>query len=221
MKSQTHVTFVLDSSGSMSKIADDTRGGFNTFLMEQREEEGEAAVTLYDFDSTVELVYRGSEIADAETLDTDNYRPGGKTALHDAIARAIDETDDYIAAADVENVIIVVLTDGKENASETPQNVVRELRSIVRSTVGNSCLLARTKTRRSPPNRWGWTATDLWTWLMTVMAPKQPTSQFRKASPKPAIKGRPADSIGKIASVRNAQRTERAQTPRGGSSRRK
>ncbi|WP_182022513.1 VWA domain-containing protein [Haloquadratum walsbyi] len=126
MKSQTHVTFVLDSSGSMSKIADDTRGGFNTFLMEQREEEGEAAVTLYDFDSTVELVYRGSEIADAETLDTDNYRPGGKTALHDAIARAIDETDDYIAAADVENVIIVVLTDGKENASETPQNVVRE-----------------------------------------------------------------------------------------------
>jgi hypothetical protein len=45
----------------MSKIADDTRGGFNTFLMEQREEEGEAAVTLYDFDSTVELVYRGQK----------------------------------------------------------------------------------------------------------------------------------------------------------------
>ncbi|WP_048075089.1 vWA domain-containing protein [Haloquadratum walsbyi] len=126
MKSQTHVTFVLDSSGSMSKIADDTRGGFSTFLMEQREEEGEAAVTLYDFDSTVELVYRGSDIADAETLDTDNYRPGGKTALHDAITRAIDETDDYIATEEVDNVIVVVLTDGKENASETPQEVVRE-----------------------------------------------------------------------------------------------
>ncbi len=130
MESQTHVTFVLDSSGSMSKIADDTRGGFNTFLMEQREEEGEATVTLYDFDSTVDLVYRESDIADAEKLDTDNYRPGGKTALHDAMARAIDETDDYVAGVEaaktVDNVIVVVLTDGKENASETPQDVVRE-----------------------------------------------------------------------------------------------
>ena len=130
MESQTHVTFVLDSSGSMSKIADDTRGGFNTFLMEQREEEGEATVTLYDFDSTVDLVYRESAIADAEKLDTDNYRPGGKTALHDAMARAIDETDDHVtgveAAKAVDNVIVVVLTDGKENASETPQDVVRE-----------------------------------------------------------------------------------------------
>jgi von Willebrand factor type A domain. len=130
MESQTHVTFVLDSSGSMSKIADDTRGGFNTFLMEQREEEGEATVTLYDFDSTVDLVYRESDIADAEKLNTDNYRPGGKTALHDAMARAINETDDYVAGVEaaktVDNVIMVVLTDGKENASETPQDVVRE-----------------------------------------------------------------------------------------------
>jgi Mg-chelatase subunit ChlD len=130
MGSRTHVTFVLDSSGSMSKIADDTRGGFNTFLQEQREEEGEATVTLYDFNSTVELVYRGSDIADAEKLDTDNYRPGGQTALHDAIARAVDETDDYVAgveaADEVDNVIVVVLTDGKENASETPQETVRE-----------------------------------------------------------------------------------------------
>jgi hypothetical protein len=43
---RTHITFVLDSSGSMSKIADDTRGGFNTFLREQMEEEGAATVTL-------------------------------------------------------------------------------------------------------------------------------------------------------------------------------
>lgn len=27
-----HVTFVLESSGSMSTIDDDTKGGFNTFL---------------------------------------------------------------------------------------------------------------------------------------------------------------------------------------------
>lgn len=75
MNSQTYVTFGLDSSGSPSKIDDDTQGGFNTFLMEKREE-SEVAVTLHDFDSTVELVYRGPDIVAAETLDTDNYRTG-------------------------------------------------------------------------------------------------------------------------------------------------
>ena len=125
----THVTFVLDSSGSMSKIEDDTKGGFNVFLREQQEEEGTATVTLYDFDSTVELVYRNRPIADAPKLDNENYRPGGKTALHDAIVRAVDETAEEIETMaprdQPENVIIVVLTDGKENASETPQDVVR------------------------------------------------------------------------------------------------
>lgn len=126
----THVTFVLDSSGSMSKIEDDTKGGFNVFLREQLEEEGTATVTLYDFDSTVELVYRNRPIADAPKLDNENYRPGGKTALHDAIVRAVDETAEQIETTaprdQPENVIIVVLTDGKENASETPQDVVRD-----------------------------------------------------------------------------------------------
>jgi len=114
----------------MSKIADDTRGGFNIFLKEQREEEGAATVTLYDFSDTVKLVYQNIQIADAPKLDNENYQPGGKTALHDAITRAIDETGAQIETTPdsehPENIVVVVLTDGKENASETPQDVVRE-----------------------------------------------------------------------------------------------
>lgn len=127
---ETHVTFVLDSSGSMSSIADDTKGGFNIFLKDQQEEEGTATVTLYNFNTTVELVYRDLEIEEAPKLTSDNYRPGGSTALHDAITTAVDDTAariDGLAEADQpDNVIVVVLTDGKENASETPQDVVRE-----------------------------------------------------------------------------------------------
>lgn len=114
----------------MSKIEDDTKGGFNVFLQEQREEDGTATVTLYDFNDTVELVYRDRPIEDAPKLTNENYKPGGKTALHDAITRAIDETADSIETQaeknQPDNVIIVVLTDGKENASETPQDVVRD-----------------------------------------------------------------------------------------------
>jgi hypothetical protein len=94
------------------------------------EEEGAATVTLYEFNTNVELVYRDSSIEEAPELDTENYTPGGQTALHDAIARAMEETASDIAgraaAEQPENVIVVVLTDGKENASETPQDVVRE-----------------------------------------------------------------------------------------------
>lgn len=114
----------------MSFIADDTKGGFNTFLMEQQEEDGTATVTLYNFNTNVKLVYCARPIEDAPKLTSDNYTPGGSTALHDAIATAVDETADRIAgmpdADQPDNVIVVVLTDGKENASETSQEAVRE-----------------------------------------------------------------------------------------------
>ncbi|WP_254821918.1 vWA domain-containing protein [Haloglomus halophilum] len=127
----THITFVLDSSGSMSKIREDTIGGFNTFLADQREEPGRASVTLYEFSDSVSQVYQGTPLADAPELDTETYTPGGQTALHDAIATAVTETDGHIekqpATVQPDTVIVVVLTDGKENASETPQDRVREL----------------------------------------------------------------------------------------------
>ncbi|WP_222913525.1 vWA domain-containing protein [Natrinema sp. SYSU A 869] len=128
---KTHVTFVLDSSGSMSAIEDDTKGGFNAFLEDQQDESGTAMVSLYDFNTNVDCVYQGYSIEAAPKLDDDNYTPGGQTALHDAIMTAVTETGDRIdkmeAAGRPDNVIVVVLTDGKENASETPQERVREL----------------------------------------------------------------------------------------------
>ncbi|WP_436926015.1 vWA domain-containing protein [Halosimplex amylolyticum] len=127
---KTHVTFVLDSSGSMSTIREDTIGGYNTFLKDQQDEDGTATVSLYDFNTHVDLVYETSPIEEAPELGNDNYTPSGQTALHDAIYRAVTEMADHFAAMDVEerpdNTIVVILTDGKENASETPQARVRE-----------------------------------------------------------------------------------------------
>ena len=36
----THITVILDRSGSMESIRDDTVGGFNTFLQQQKAEPG-------------------------------------------------------------------------------------------------------------------------------------------------------------------------------------
>jgi Mg-chelatase subunit ChlD len=127
----TQITFVLDSSGSMSTIEDDTKGGFNSFVREQQEEEGTATVTLYEFNTTVELLYETIPVAETPKLTSENYSPGGQTALHDAISTAIKSTDENIetmpADDQPDNVVVVTLTDGKENASETPQDQVREL----------------------------------------------------------------------------------------------
>ncbi|MFA9427107.1 VWA domain-containing protein [Natronorubrum sp. A-ect3] len=128
---KTHITFVLDSSGSMEAIKDDTKDGFNSFLEEQKTEDGTATVSLYNFDTSVEQVYKTELIEDASKLTDGNYTPSGRTALHDALTTAVNETTDHIASLEKatrpDNVIIVVLTDGKENASETPQDTVREL----------------------------------------------------------------------------------------------
>lgn len=127
----TQITFVLDSSGSMSKIEDDTKGGFNTFVREQREEEGNATVSLYDFNTSVKVLYEAVPLGEVPKLTHENYSPGGQTALHDAISTAIKGTDDHIQTRPggdkPDNVIVVVLSDGKENASETPQEQVRNL----------------------------------------------------------------------------------------------
>lgn len=128
---KTHITFVLDSSGSMESIKEDTIGGFNSFLKDQRDEDGTATVTLYNFNTTVEMLYRGQPIEEATELDAETYRPGGQTALHDAVARATLETKDRVSSlappARPDHVVVPILTDGKENASHTPQEQVREL----------------------------------------------------------------------------------------------
>lgn len=126
----THVTFVLDASGSMRTIEDDIREGFNSFLHDQTEEEGYATVSLYQFDTEVELVYQYLPVENADELDRGNYTPSGTTALHDALKRGIVETqegiDDLPDRKKPEKVIVVTLTDGKENSSVTSAEEVRE-----------------------------------------------------------------------------------------------
>ena len=47
----THISIILDRTGSMQVIRDDTIGGFNTFLKDQKKQPGIATLTLVQFDS--------------------------------------------------------------------------------------------------------------------------------------------------------------------------
>lgn len=91
---------------------------------------GTVTVTMYEFSNTFELIHQRISIADAPALNIENHRLGEKTAVHDAIVWAIDETANQIGTPPesdhLDTVNVAVLTDGKENASKTPHTVVRD-----------------------------------------------------------------------------------------------
>ena len=82
---------ILDESGSMCNVKNDTIGGFNTFLETHQKLPGEALLTLIKFDSEYDIVHNGVDVRSVEPLNKDTYTPGGMTALLDAVGRAIDE----------------------------------------------------------------------------------------------------------------------------------
>lgn len=126
----THISVVLDRSGSMQSCLSDTIGGFNAFLQAQREVDGEATISLIQFDDQYESVYQMSMIEDAQDLCNDTYVPRGMTALLDAIGRTMNETKHAILEMEEdeqpEKVIFVIITDGEENSSRefTRDNVM-------------------------------------------------------------------------------------------------
>jgi hypothetical protein len=117
----THVTIVLDRSGSMASIRDDAIGGFNTCIDQQKRLAGAATLTLVQFDHEYCEVYRAMPLQAVPVMTVDTFVPRGQTALYDAIGRAVVETAEYVRGLPEEarpgKVVVVILTDGHENAS--------------------------------------------------------------------------------------------------------
>ena len=117
----TDITIILDRSGSMERIAEETITGFNKFLSDQRRLPGEMTLTLVQFNQQIEVTLDAQPIGEARPLDGRRYRPNGCTALLDAIGNSIDRTGARLrkmAERDrPSKVVVVILTDGLENAS--------------------------------------------------------------------------------------------------------
>lgn len=118
----SHISFVLDRSGSMGYIQDDTIGGVNKFIEDQQALEGECTFTLCQFDDKYEIDYSFKNIKEVEKLTRATFQPRGWTAMYDAIGRQIVETGEKLASLPEdqrpEKVLFVILTDGQENSSK-------------------------------------------------------------------------------------------------------
>lgn len=115
------IAVVLDRSGSMEAIRDDAIGGLNAFVAEQRDLPGQATLLLAQFDHEYELVHDGLPLAEIPPLDRASFVPRGRTALLDALGRTLNDVAERISrtapAGRPGRVIVVVVTDGCENAS--------------------------------------------------------------------------------------------------------
>ena len=120
-KNLTEIVFILDRSGSMAGLEDDTIGGFNAMIEKQKKEQGEAVVSTVLFDNVSEVIHDRVDIQKVEPMTRKDYYVRGCTALLDAVGKAIHHIGNvhkYAREEDrPEKTLFVITTDGMENAS--------------------------------------------------------------------------------------------------------
>ena len=118
------IWFLLDRSGSMQGLTEDVIGGFNQFVTDQALKPGKARLTAVQFDGAdpFEMIVDAKHIGDVSELTSDVYQPRGVTPLYDALGYLIRSADHRISyraenGRPEEDQLIIVFTDGLENAS--------------------------------------------------------------------------------------------------------
>jgi uncharacterized protein YegL len=133
------IVAILDKSGSMSSLTDDTIGGYNEFIEEQKKLPGEAVLTTVFFNHEYQLVHNRKDIKQIKEITRKDYIAGGSTALLDALGKTINDIGLNLHNTPEENrpgkVIFFIITDGQENSSkEFSQEKIKEMVELQKNT---------------------------------------------------------------------------------------
>lgn len=106
------IVMVLDESGSMSSVKSGIVDSINDLIRQQKTiKDRPTLFTLIKFSDRTRTVKQNSSFDETEYISNKDYSPNGGTALYDAIGETIE------AYKDEKNVLMVIITDGEENAS--------------------------------------------------------------------------------------------------------
>lgn len=114
----TDLVILLDRSGSMEDRRADHEGGLRSFVRDQRALAGEVRLTFARFDNhtPLEFVYDRIPLDQVEE-DKLTLIPRGGTPLIEAMMRLLAHLETALAPEPAHPVVVMVITDGEENAS--------------------------------------------------------------------------------------------------------
>jgi uncharacterized protein YegL len=118
----TEIVTILDRSGSMERLVNDTIGGYNNFIEEQKKLPGEANVTTVLFDDKYSVLHDRVNLKNVNPITSKEYFVRGLTALLDAVGKTINNIGAKLSAMNEADrpskVIVLIITDGEENSSK-------------------------------------------------------------------------------------------------------
>ena len=115
---RTLVTFLLDRTGSMEPIRDDTIGAFNAYLEGLQKGGAPIDFTFIQFDSmSIDKIYVQTPVGQVPRLTRDTYEPRASTPLIDAAFKTVKAVEESLAGDTETKVVICFHTDGEENSS--------------------------------------------------------------------------------------------------------
>lgn len=124
-KTQVYNLIILDKSGSMESIRKAAIDGYNETLGSIKSAQlkhidtQEHYISLVAFCGCgVDMIYDCSPIKDAEQLTKEKYIPCCMTPLYDAIGKSIQTLVKKTADIEDAAVLVTIITDGMENASQ-------------------------------------------------------------------------------------------------------
>lgn len=115
----TIIEFILDETGSMASCKNATIAGFNDFLGEQRKQPGNCLLSLTKFDTGGQKTpYVDVNVHMVPNMQDAWFLPGGGTNLRDTIGARLSSLKQRLEGWTTKpNVLVVVMTDGDDNAS--------------------------------------------------------------------------------------------------------
>lgn len=121
MKTRIFNLIIIDESGSMQSIKNEAINNVNETIQTIRSAKGkhkdqEHYVSIVSFNNDVKTISDCVPVAQVSEIDDQSYQPNCCTALYDAMGVSLCALRKRVA--EVDRVLVTIVTDGEENASK-------------------------------------------------------------------------------------------------------